>query len=103
MFRRSGRVYQLGIHLPMKECTFQQPGEGVCMKYREYPHLFADEDFVVSSATQPGGIINCVAVAHKDGITAVRSTRDVDKNTLYFDKGEWDAFLVGVNNGEFAF
>ncbi|MSR75967.1 MAG: DUF397 domain-containing protein [Candidatus Ryanbacteria bacterium] len=72
-------------------------------QYREYPELFKDEDFAVSSATKPGGIINCVAVAYKDGITAVRSTRDAGKSTLYFDKGEWDAFLIGASKGEFSF
>ena len=70
-------------------------------KYREYPKLFSDKDFAVSSATQPGGIINCVSVARKKGITAVRSTRDASKNTLYFDKGEWNAFIKGAKKGEF--
>lgn len=70
-------------------------------KYHEYPHLFQDGDFKVSSFTQPGGIINCVAVAQKDGITALRSTREGSQHTLYFDQGEWDAFVNGVKNNEF--
>ncbi|HHT9130287.1 MAG TPA: DUF397 domain-containing protein [Candidatus Brocadiaceae bacterium] len=72
-------------------------------QYTEHPDLFKDRDFVKSSASQPGSIINCVAVAHKAGVIGVRSNRDANKKTLFFDKGEWGAFIQGVKNGEFDF
>lgn len=64
-------------------------------------NVFLDEDFKKSSfsALQYPA---CVSVAKdKDGNVAVRDTKDSLKNTLYFNKMEWDAFIKGVKNNEF--
>ena len=65
---------------------------------------FNDEDFKKSSLSgmvpRPGQG-RCVAVAKKDGVYAVRDTKDASKATLYFTKDEWDAFVGGVRLGEF--
>lgn len=62
--------------------------------------LFQDSDFRKSSFT---GIDRwaCVAVAHRDGVVAVRSTTDAAKKTVYFTDEEWTAFIAGVKNAEF--
>jgi hypothetical protein len=65
---------------------------------------FNDEDFKKSSLSgttpRPGGP-RCVAVAVKDGVYAVRDTKDASKTTLRFTKDEWEAFIGGVKLGEF--
>lgn len=43
----------------------------------------------------------CVNVAIKPEGVAVRDTKDPDKNTLFFTREEWDAFLKGVRRGQF--
>ncbi len=43
----------------------------------------------------------CVEVAHRDGVVAVRSTTDPAKDTVYFTREEWSAFIAGVKNSEF--
>lgn len=48
-----------------------------------------------------GKHVPCVAVAITSEGVAVRSTKDKNKTTLYFGKGEWRAFLKGVKNSEF--
>lgn len=66
--------------------------------------IFNDEDFKKSSLSRgPGGMApgRCVAVAQKNGLIAVRDTKDASKATLYFDNEEWAAFIGGVKNGEF--
>ena len=61
-----------------------------------------DEDFKVSSYSDPGGIIKtCVAVAVKPEGIAIRNSNDPTKTTLYFTHGEWTAFTQGVQNKEF--
>jgi len=61
-----------------------------------------DKDFVTSSFTHRGGIINvCVAVAIKPNGVAVRNSNDPKKNTVFFTRDEWKAFTKGVHNGEF--
>ncbi|MEK7551350.1 MAG: DUF397 domain-containing protein [Patescibacteria group bacterium] len=61
-----------------------------------------DNEFVKSSFTNPGGIINhCVAVAIKDEGVAVRNSNDPTKNTVFFTTEEWRRFLAGVHNDEF--
>ena len=64
---------------------------------------FLDEDFKkssFSSMSRPGPG-RCVAVAQKDGVIAVRDTKDASKTTLCFTKEEWEAFIAGVKQGEF--
>lgn len=66
--------------------------------------IFFDEDFKKSSfSMQPGkrGGGGCVSVAQKNGMIAVRDTKDATKTTLYFNRDEWTAFLAGIKSGEF--
>ncbi len=60
------------------------------------------EDFKVSTMcdlSQPSP--QCVQVARKLGVVAVRSSKTGRKNTLLFDQDEWKAFILGVKKGEF--
>ena len=69
-------------------------------KRKQFRFKVNDNQFKTSSWT--GGIIaRCVTVAKTDKGVAVRDTKDPDKNTLYFKKGEWKAFIKGVKAGEF--
>jgi prepilin-type processing-associated H-X9-DG protein len=43
----------------------------------------------------------CVEVAFLDGHVAVRDSKDRHGPVLLFTPAEWEAFLVGVGNGEF--
>jgi len=43
----------------------------------------------------------CVAVAITEQGIAVRNSNDESKNTIFFTKDEWGAFIKGVNNSEF--
>lgn len=54
-----------------------------------------------SSASNGGG--NCVEVMEtEDGVFLVRDTKDKGNGpTLHFTRGEWDAFLRGMELGEF--
>ena len=46
---------------------------------------------------------NCVEVASlPDGEIGVRDSKDREGPVLVFTRGEWDAFLGGVRNGEFG-
>ena len=46
---------------------------------------------------------NCVEVrAHPDGQVEVRNSRFPDLRLPAFTRDEWDAFIAGVNRGEFA-
>ena len=46
---------------------------------------------------------NCVEVASlPDGGIGVRDSKDREGPVLVFTRGEWDAFLGGVQNGEFG-
>ena len=64
---------------------------------------FAESDFFTSSYSQTGSVWRCVKVAMKDGVIAVRDSKDTkaEKTTLEFNKDEWQAFIDGVKNGEF--
>ncbi|WP_034262378.1 DUF397 domain-containing protein [Actinospica robiniae] len=46
---------------------------------------------------------NCVEVRFLDGMAQVRQSRQIDGPVLVFDRGEWEAFLLGAFNGEFEF
>ena len=61
---------------------------------------FDDSEFKKSSKT--ARITHqCVLVAIRPDVVAVRHTRDPNKTTLEYTHGEWDAFLDGVKKGEF--
>ncbi|MEY3784037.1 MAG: hypothetical protein RLZZ230_359 [Candidatus Parcubacteria bacterium] len=63
------------------------------------PVSFCDNDFHKSSYSNGG--TDCVEVAQKEGVIAVRNSKDVSKNTVFFNKSEWNAFVAGVKNNEF--
>jgi hypothetical protein len=57
--------------------------------------------WVKSSFSGPQG--NCVEVARlADGGVAMRNSRHPDGPALIFTGAEWEAFLSGARNGEFA-
>ena len=71
------------------------------MKTKRKIPQFKDGDFKVSpmcDLSQPSP--QCVRIAHKGGVVAVRSSQSGDK-TLLFDNGEWRAFVQGVKSGAF--
>lgn len=43
----------------------------------------------------------CVMVAYRDGVIAVRDSKDVSEATLTFNEDEWNVFIQGVKDGEF--
>jgi hypothetical protein len=43
----------------------------------------------------------CVEVMFAGGAAHVRNTRDRQGPVLVFNRGEWEAFLLGTFNGEF--
>lgn len=48
------------------------------------------------------GAGECVEVAFADELVLVRSSRDRLGSVLSFSRQEWEAFVEGVNNGEFT-
>lgn len=62
---------------------------------------FENDDF--KKASFCGHCSQCVVVAHKEDLIAVRDTKDPSNTTLSFTKDEWQAFIAGVKNGEFDF
>lgn len=46
---------------------------------------------------------NCVQTACKENVIAVGDTKNPDGPVLLFDKAEWNAFILGVKNGEFDY
>lgn len=67
------------------------------MKNVEFDH----NDFKKSSICR--ACHQCVEVAHKDGMIAVRDNKNLKQAPLFFNKEEWTAFVAGVKNGEFDF
>lgn len=62
-----------------------------------------DSQFKKSSYSHPGGIITkCVEVAHTSHGVAMRNSNDPTKNTVFFTKDEFSAFLKGAVAGEFG-
>lgn len=61
---------------------------------------FEDHDFKKSQSSAVFSPI-CVEVARKDGIVAVRDSKDTSIKPLLFSNDEWTAFVAGVKNGEF--
>lgn len=45
----------------------------------------------------------CVEVAHEGGEVLVRDSKDPDGPVLRFDPAEWEAFIGGVDDGDFRF
>lgn len=62
---------------------------------------FLDQDFKNSSACFE--CEHCVSVAYKEGVVALRDTKDATKATLQFTQAEWQAFVAGVKQGEFDY
>lgn len=59
-----------------------------------------DEDFRKSSWSK-NNPKTCVMVAIKPEGIAIRDSKDPARNTLFFNHEEWQAFVRGINNGEF--
>jgi hypothetical protein len=53
------------------------------------------------TSTRSGAQGNCVEVAFVDGVIAVRDSKDRGGAVLTFTPAEWDAFIGGVEDGEF--
>lgn len=62
--------------------------------------VFNDDDFRKASYSR-GSRKRCVLVARKQGVTAVRDSKDPSKTTLRFTSAEWTAFTQGIKAGEF--
>ena len=60
----------------------------------------SDRDFAKSSFSK-NNPKTCVMVAIKPRGIAVRDSKDSGKQTLFFNRDEWNAFVAGVKNGEF--
>ncbi|AXK87425.1 DUF397 domain-containing protein [Nocardia farcinica] len=53
-------------------------------------------------SSHSGGNDNCLEVAFLDGgMVGVRDSKDPSGGVLVFTPAEWDAFLNGVQGGEF--
>jgi hypothetical protein len=57
---------------------------------------------VVWRKSSRSGANNCVEVAFVDDLVAVRDSKDSDARVLIFTSAEWEAFIGGVENGEFS-
>ncbi|MFD8340214.1 DUF397 domain-containing protein [Streptomyces solisilvae] len=44
----------------------------------------------------------CVEIAFVDGIVALRDSKDISRRAMLFYPDEWDAFVRGVADGDFA-
>jgi len=65
--------------------------------------IFKDSDFVTAQGCNPPHPdLDCVAVAIKNGVVAVRSTHDKNKRTVRFHKDEWRNFIIAVKAGGFG-
>ena len=61
---------------------------------------FEESDYKKSSACF---YLNCVEVACKENVVAVRDNKNPRGTALLFDREEWSAFVAGVKNGEFDY
>jgi len=57
-----------------------------------------DHRWRISSFSNAG---NCVQARRDDATVQVRDSKDPSGAVLTFSRREWDAFLLGVRNGEF--
>ena len=69
------------------------------MSKKEFSFAVSDRNFKKSSFSRI--ITFCVEAAVTPKGVAVRDTKDSTNKTLFFNKGEWKAFIKGVKNGEF--
>jgi hypothetical protein len=60
----------------------------------------SDDDFKKSSFSK-NNPQTCVTVAVKKEGVALRDSKNVTKETLFFSHDEWNAFLKGAKSGEF--
>ncbi|CAN5332210.1 hypothetical protein BH10PSE19_BH10PSE19_20190 [soil metagenome] len=65
--------------------------------------VFESTDFKTSSACPWEPRVHCVEVAYKEGIIAVRDSKNPQLPPLHFDKNEWAAFISGVKTSEFDY
>ena len=70
------------------------------MKKNQKTFRVSDDDFVKSSWSK-NNPKTCVMVAVKKEGVAIRDSEDPTKQTLFFNKAEWKAFLKGAQSGEF--
>ncbi|MEY9860092.1 hypothetical protein ABH935_005728 [Catenulispora sp. GAS73] len=54
------------------------------------------------SSFSGGNDDNCVEVRFFDGLAHVRTSTTANSPVLVFNRGEWEAFELGVFNGEFS-
>lgn len=54
------------------------------------------------SSFSGGNDLNCVEVRFVDGFAYVRNSTVPNSAVLVFNRGEWEAFELGVFNGEFS-
>jgi hypothetical protein len=59
-----------------------------------------DQEWFKSSYSA-GGSNNCVSVRFVEGVVQVRDDKAPDGPVLVFNRGEWEAFLLGALDGEF--
>jgi hypothetical protein len=58
--------------------------------------MLAIPDGAWSKSSRSSGASNCVEVAHGNGWTAVRDSKNKTGPVLLVTDGEWDAFLEGT-------
>jgi hypothetical protein len=58
--------------------------------------MLAIPDDAWCKSSRSSGASNCVEVAHGNGWTAVRDSKNKTGPTLLFTDGEWDAFIEGT-------
>jgi hypothetical protein len=58
--------------------------------------------WIKPSFSNGSGGNNCAEVlANEQGDVFVRNSKDVFRDTVHFNRDEWEAFLAGVKAGEF--
>jgi hypothetical protein len=59
-------------------------------------------EWVKSSYSNGNGGNNCVEVSCEGNVVKVRDSKDPEGPVHVYTKGEWEAFLAGVKDGEFG-
>ena len=62
----------------------------------------SDQTYITWHKSTASGADGCVEMAVVDDSVLVRNSRDPLGSVLSFTCEEWEAFLEGVNNGEFT-
>ena len=60
-----------------------------------------DNNFVKACGGGTVGYCVAVAVDKEGGLVGIRDTKDDSKETLIFDKGEWQHFITAVKAGDY--